>query len=199
MTTDKQPELPLAPAVRRGEAAGTSGAAILTIGHSTRTLDELIGLLRAHGVELLADVRAYPRSRRHPQFNIDTLPATLADAGIGYRHLQVLGGRRPARPDSANTAWRDPGFRGYADYMETAAFEGGLAALLETASRQRVAIMCAEAQPWRCHRQLIADALTARGVPVEHIMDAGRTRPHTPPPFARIIDGRVTYPAVLTP
>ena len=193
MTTDEQPELPLAPAVRRGEAAGTSGAAILTIGHSTRTLDDLIGLLRAHGVELLVDVRAFPRSRRHPQFNIDTLPAALADAGIGYRHLQALGGRRPARPDSANTAWREPGFRGYADYM------GGLAALLDTAGRQRVAIMCAEAQPWRCHRQLIADALAARGVPVEHIMGAGRTRPHTPPPFARIADGRVTYPAVLTP
>jgi uncharacterized protein (DUF488 family) len=199
---DKQPELPLAQVPHRGEAAAAGAAAVLTIGHSTRTLDELIALLRAHGVERLADVRAFPRSRRHPQFhpqfNIDTLPAALGAAGIDYHHLPALGGRRAARPDSANTAWREPGFRGYADYMETAAFAGGLVSLLELASRQRVAIMCAEAQPWRCHRSLIADALVARAVPVEHIMGPGARRPHQPPPFARIAAGRVTYPAVLT-
>jgi uncharacterized protein (DUF488 family) len=195
---DRQPELPLAPVPHRGNAAAPGRAPVLTIGHSTRPLEELISLLRAHGVERLADVRAFPRSRRHPQFNIETLPAALAAVGIGYWHLPALGGRRPVRADSTNTAWREPAFRGYADYMETAAFAGGLDALVEAARRQRIAIMCAEAQPWRCHRSLIADALVARAVPVEHIMGAGERRPHQPPPFARIAGGRVTYPAVLT-
>lgn len=171
----------------------------MTIGHSTRALDELIGLLRTPGVARLVDVRAFPRSRRHPQFNVDTLPEALGAAGIDYTHLQALGGRRPVRPDSNNAAWREPGFRGYADYMETAEFERGLAALLDLAARHRVALMCAEAQPWRCHRSLISDALVARGVRVEHIMGAGARRPHEPPPFARIAGGRVSYPAVLTP
>jgi uncharacterized protein (DUF488 family) len=193
-----QAELPLATMPHRGESATPGRRPVLTIGHSTRSLDELLELLRAHAVQRLVDVRAFPRSRRHPQFNIDTLPGALEAAGIAYAHLPALGGRRTARPDSANTAWRDPGFRGYADYMETAAFEDGLARLLEAASGQRVAIMCAEAQPWRCHRSLIADALVARSVPVEHIMDAGSRRPHAPPPFARIASGRVRYPAVLT-
>jgi uncharacterized protein (DUF488 family) len=196
---DRQAELPLASAAPRGEAVAPDGALILTIGHSTRSLDELAALLRAHGVERLADVRAFPRSRRHPQFNIDTLPAALAAMGIDYCHLPALGGRRTPRKDSANAAWREPGFRGYADYMETDAFERGLAPLLDVARRQRVALMCAEAQPWRCHRSLIADALVARGVRVEHIMGAGKRRPHQPPPFARIAHGRVSYPAVLTP
>ena len=196
--TNKQPELPLAASGPRGEGVTAGGTTVLTIGHSTRSLEDLIGLLREHGVQRLVDVRAFPRSRRHPQFNIDTLPAALAEAGIDYTHLQALGGRRPARADSANTAWREPGFRGYADYMETDPFERGLAALLELAGRQQVAIMCAEAQPWRCHRRLIADALVARGIAVEHIMGPGKPRRHEPPPFARIEKGRVSYPAVLT-
>jgi uncharacterized protein (DUF488 family) len=195
---DSQPELPLGPATHRGEAATRGRPPVLTIGHSTRTLEELIELLRTHGVERLADVRAYPRSRRHPQFNSDTLPEALAAVGIGYRHLPALGGKRAGRPDSPNTGWREPAFRAYADHMETAAFAGGLTALLDAASRQRVAIMCAEAQPSHCHRSLIADALMARGVPVEHIVGAGPRQPHAPPPFARFAHGRVSYPAILT-
>jgi len=195
--TDKQAELPLAVGPR-GEGVTAGPTTVLTIGHSTRPLDALITLLREHAVERLVDVRAFPRSRRHPQFNIETLPAALAAAGIDYTHLPALGGRRPVRADSANTAWREPGFRGYADYMETDAFARGLAALLDLAGRQRIAVMCAEAQPWRCHRQLIADALVARGVAVEHIMGPGKRRRHEPPPFARIEQGRVRYPAVLT-
>lgn len=195
---DKQAELPLLAAAPRGEAVQQGGNAILTIGHSTRSLEDLIGLLRKHGVARLVDVRAFPRSRRHPQFNIDTLPASLAAAGIDYSHLQVLGGRRPVRTDSKNTAWREPGFRGYADYMETPDFARGLDALIELAARQRVAIMCAEAMPWQCHRSLISDALVARGLRVEHIMGPGERRLHRPPPFARIAGGRVSYPGVLT-
>lgn len=195
-----QGELPLGTAAHRGDdLTGASAApAILTIGHSTRTADELAALLKAHGVDLLADVRAFPRSRRNPQFNIDALPATLAASGIAYRHLPALGGRRPPRPDSPNLGWREPGFRGYADYMDTPDFAAGLAALLALTRDHRVAIMCAEAQPWRCHRSLIADALLARGMPVEHIMGPGRRRPHRLPPFARLDGTRVAYPAILT-
>jgi uncharacterized protein (DUF488 family) len=196
---DREPELPLAPAPPRGDTPPAGSALILTIGHSTRTLEELIALLRAHRVERLVDVRAYPRSRRHPQFNSDTLPASLAAAGIDYGHLPALGGKREGRPDSKNIGWREPAFRAYADHMDTAVFAGGLAALLAAAARQRVAIMCAEAHPSHCHRSLISDALVARAVPVEHIVGPGPRQPHRPPPFARLADGRVTYPALLTP
>ena len=196
---DTQTELPLGPAPHRGAAATPGRTPVLTIGHSTRSLEDLIALLRAHGVQRLADVRAYPRSRRHPQFNSDTLPAALAAAGIDYCHLPALGGKRAGRADSANIGWREPAFRAYADHMDTAVFAGGMKALLDTAARQRVAVMCAEAQPAHCHRGLIADALVARGVPVEHIVGPGPRRPHAPPPFARFADGCVTYPAVLTP
>jgi uncharacterized protein (DUF488 family) len=196
---DREPELPLAPAPHRGEAAVSGHAPVLTIGHSTRTLDELIALLRTHGVERLVDVRAYPRSRRHPQFNSDTLPAALAAVGIGYSHLPSLGGKREGRADSTNTGWREPAFRAYADHMDTAAFTAGMKTLLDAAARQRVAIMCAEAHPSHCHRSLISDALVARAVPVEHIVGPGPLQPHRPPPFARIAEGRVTYPALLTP
>jgi uncharacterized protein (DUF488 family) len=195
----KQAELPLLAAAPRGEAAAPDGAPVLTIGHSTRALEELIGLLRTHAVARLVDVRAFPRSRRHPQFNIDTLPDALSAGGIDYTHLQALGGRRRARPDSRNAAWREAGFRGYADYMETPDFARGLEDLLALAARQRIAIMCAEAQPWQCHRRLISDGLVARGIRVEHIMGPGERRVHEPPPFARIEGGRVTYPALLTP
>jgi uncharacterized protein (DUF488 family) len=194
-----QGELPLAPVSHRGEqAGGMGGPPIVTIGHSTRPLDEFLSLLRQHGVGLLADVRAFPRSRRNPQFNIDTLPEALGAAGIGYRHLADLGGRRTARPDSPNGGWREPGFRGFADYMDTAAFAGALSALLALADCQRVAVMCAEAQPWRCHRSLISDALVARAAAVEHIMGPQARWPHQLPPFARLSGTRVSYPAVLT-
>jgi len=143
----------------------------------------------------LADVRTIPRSRHNPQFNADTLPTGLAAAGIGYRHLKGLGGLRHALSGSPNTGWQNASFRGYADYMLTADFDFHLAELIELARSARVAIMCAEAVPWRCHRSLIADALTVRGVQVEHIMSAKRRDPHRLTRFALVEGVRITYPA----
>src|SRR5512136_1742726 len=168
---------------------------IFTIGHSTRTLEQFIDLLQVHGVTLVADVRTVPRSRHNPQFNRDTLPEALAFAGIGYRHLSGLGGLRRTSPDSPNTGWRNASFRGFADYMQTTEFAAGLDELLGLAQQWRVAIMCAEAVPWRCHRSLIADALFARGIGVQHIINAGPAQVHRPTPFARIEGLSVTYPA----
>lgn len=169
---------------------------VLTVGHSTRSLEEFIALLRAHGVEQLVDVRTMPRSRRSPQFNRETLPAALAAIGIGYTHLPSLGGLRHAHADSPNMAWRNASFRGYADYMASPEFAAGLDELLALASERQVAIMCAEAVPWRCHRSLIADALIARGFAVEDIFSPMRRGPHRLTPFARIEGTRVTYPSV---
>ncbi|HEY3353141.1 MAG TPA: DUF488 domain-containing protein [Polyangia bacterium] len=168
---------------------------VLTVGHSTRSLEELIALLHAHEVRLLADVRTVPRSRTNPQFNRETLPAALAAAGIDYVHLPALGGLRHARPDSTSLAWRNASFRGYADYMQTPEFAAAVADLVARARGARLAIMCAEAVPWRCHRSLVADALTARGVGVEHIVSPKRRDPHRLTPFARVAGERVTYPA----
>ncbi|HXS94958.1 MAG TPA: DUF488 domain-containing protein [Candidatus Limnocylindrales bacterium] len=167
---------------------------MLTIGHSNRALAELIAMLRAHGVEALVDIRTVPRSRYNPQFNTDALPAPLAEAGIEYIHLPALGGLRHARKDSTNTAWKNLSFRGYADYMQTPEFDAGIDQLLAIDARKKAAAMCAEAVPWRCHRSLVADALTARGVPVWHIMSAEKKNPHKLTSFARVEDGRVTYP-----
>ena len=172
---------------------------MLTIGHSTRTLEEFAAVLRAHGVEHVVDVRTVPRSRRNPQFNREALPEALAAYGIGYTHLPSLGGLRHPHADSPNTAWRNLSFRGYADYMETPEFAAGLAELLALAGQRQVAIMCAEAVPWRCHRSLIADALLVRGVPVEDILSAARRAPHRLTPFARVEGTRITYPAVEAP
>jgi uncharacterized protein (DUF488 family) len=169
---------------------------ILTIGHSTRPIGEFLAALAAHGVECLADVRSIPRSRRNPQFASENLPASLEAAGIGYLHLPGLGGMRRPRRDSTNTAWKNDSFRGYADYMETAGFETSLERLIEIAQTARVAIMCAEAVPWRCHRSLIADALTARGIGVEHIMSAAAAHPHALTPFARVDGHKLTYPGL---
>ncbi len=152
-------------------------------------------MLKAHKVTLLADVRTVPRSRHNPQFNRDTLPGALADSGIGYVHLPGLGGLRHARSDSRNTGWRNLSFRGYADYMETSEFAKNLAELMRLEETARVAIMCAESVPWRCHRSLIADALTARGVPVRHILSAVKADLHKLTPFARVSGTEVTYPA----
>jgi hypothetical protein len=175
--------------------SGRGGALpILTIGHSTRPIDEFIELLRQHGVERLVDIRTIPRSRRNPQFNNEALAKSLEDEGIGYVHLKELGGLRHPRHDSINTGWRNDGFRGYADYMQTAEFEEALRRLLELCEGKRCAAMCAEAVPWRCHRSLLADALVARGIPVEHILSGGRRDVHSLTPFARIENGRVTYP-----
>ena len=168
---------------------------MLTIGHSNRPLDELIGMLQAHGVDLLVDVRTVPKSRYNPQFNTDSLPAPLRTAGIEYLHMPGLGGLRHARKDSINTGWRNDSFRGYADYMQTPEFEAALGELLHVSQGRRAAVMCAEAVPWRCHRSMIADALTARGVAVEHIMTAAKRNPHQMTGFARVEGTRVTYPA----
>lgn len=169
--------------------------AVFTIGHSTRSIEDFLELLHVHGVTCLLDVRTVPRSRHNPQFNRDTLPEPLREAGIGYGHMPELGGLRHARPDSPNMGWRNTSFRGFADYMQTPAFETGIEALIATATRERTVIMCAEAVPWRCHRSLIADALVVRGIPVKHIMSATRANPHVLTPFANVHGTHITYPA----
>jgi uncharacterized protein (DUF488 family) len=169
---------------------------VLAIGHSTRPIDVFVGLVAANGVTHLMDVRTIPKSRHNPQYNSDALAGSLRDAGIAYTHVPGLGGLRRARPDSANAAWRNPSFRGYADYMQTPAFTEHLAAVADLAKRERVALMCAEAVPWRCHRSLIADALVARGITVEEIVSETRRTPHKLTPFARVDGTSVTYPAI---
>jgi uncharacterized protein (DUF488 family) len=170
--------------------------AIFTIGHSTHPIDEFVHLLQTHGVEQLIDIRTVPRSRTNPQFNRDTLPNSLQAAGIGYLHMPALGGLRHARADSPNTAWRNASFRGYADYIQTREFAAAISILIELAGGRQVAIMCAEAVPWRCHRSLVADALSARGIPVEDILSAGRRQPHKLTPFAKVEGARVWYPGL---
>ena len=168
---------------------------IWTVGHSTRSGDEFIEILRGHGIEVLVDVRTYPGSRRYPQFNRAALAESLAAVGIRYVHEPRLGGRRRARPDSHNTAWRNAQFRGYADHMETEEFKNGVRELLELAASARVAVMCAEAVWWRCHRSLIADHLKARGVEVLHILGANKVEPHPYTSAARIVNGELSYEA----
>jgi uncharacterized protein (DUF488 family) len=168
---------------------------VLTIGHSTRTWQEFLKLLRAHHVDRVVDVRSIPGSRHNPQFNQETLRKKLRAARISYVHLGKLGGRRHSRRDSPNMGWRNTSFRGFADYMQTPAFDAGLERLLGLARTKRSALMCAEAVPWRCHRSLIADALAVRKIPVEDIISAGRTRPHTLTPFARVRGTHITYPS----
>ena len=167
---------------------------IFTVGHSTRSLDELVEMLRAHGVERLVDVRTIPRSRHNPQFNRDTLSKALHNRHLSYRHMKALGGLRHARADSINAGWRNASFRGYADYMQTPAFEDALARLLILAKEKPTAIMCAEAVPWHCHRSLIADALTVRGYPVRDIMSVTSAKPHLVIAMARVHGQQVTYP-----
>ena len=171
---------------------------VLTVGHSTRPIDDFIALLKAHGVERVVDVRTVPKSRRNPQFGQDALPGSLAAAGIGYTHMPALGGLRRPRPDSPNTGWRNESFRGYADYMQTSGFKTALEALIGLAGKEQVAAMCAEALPWRCHRSLIADALIARGVAAEDLASPTRRTPHKLTPFAQIRGQEVTYPREKT-
>jgi uncharacterized protein (DUF488 family) len=165
-----------------------------TIGHGTRALDDLIALLRAHDIRRLVDVRTIPRSRRNPQFDRDMLARALPAAHIVYAHAPALGGLRRPRRDSTNTGWRNAGFRGYADYMETSEFATALEALLVQAAGDRVAVMCAESVPWRCHRSLIADAATLRGAVVRHIIGRDRALVHAVTPWARVEGTRLTYP-----
>jgi 3-methyladenine DNA glycosylase/8-oxoguanine DNA glycosylase len=180
--------------MRMNRTESWTGARIYTIGHSTRTLDELTELLRAVGVRVLADIRTMPRSWHNPQFNGDTLRAGLRRRGLLYAPVAALGGLRRARKDSPNTGWRNASFRGYADYMLTKDFESGLSELRELTAKGTVALMCAEAVPWRCHRSLVADVLTVRGAHVEHIIGTSHPSPHRLTPFARVSRGRVTYP-----
>lgn len=175
----------------------TVSSPIFTIGHSTRPFDELVDLLRAHGVTQLADIRTVPKSRRHPHFAIESLSATLPAAGITYRHFPGLGGLRKPKADSINSGWRNEGFRGYADYMQTPAFNEAIDDLIAFAQAGTTAIMCAESVWWRCHRQLTADALVARGIEVRHILSAAPADAHKLTDFARVANGRVTYPGLV--
>jgi uncharacterized protein (DUF488 family) len=168
---------------------------VFTIGHSTRTALDFIHLLKAHRVGRLVDVRTVPRSRHNPQFNRDQLSPSLHRSRIHYRYMPGLGGFRHARKDSTNTAWHNASFRGFADYMQTPEFRQSLDDLIELAKRERIAVMCAEAVPWRCHRSLIADALLARGIEVREITSATRTRLHSLTPWALVKGTEVSYPA----
>ncbi len=178
----------------RRKAPGWAKAHIYTVGHSTRSTEELVELLHAHGIRTLVDIRTVPRSRTNPQFNQDTLPKTLARADIRYVHLPRLGGLRHARKDSPNSAWRNASFRGYADYMGTDEFAQGLEELRELTEDGPLALMCAEAMRWRCHRTLVADALYARGVVALHITSRTRAVPHELTPFAVLHGRQVLYP-----
>ena len=181
-----------------GSADEVPRGAVFTVGHSTRSIGEFIALLRANAIGLLVDVRRFPGSRRHPQFGREALAASLADAGIAYRHEEALGGRRAGDPSagpSPNTAWRHAAFRAYADYMATPPFRAALARLMADADARRPVIMCAEAVPWRCHRRLITDALLARGVPVFDIIGPGPAAPARLSEHAVAQGDGVVYPA----
>jgi uncharacterized protein (DUF488 family) len=169
-------------------------ARVFTIGHSTRTSDAFIRLLRAHGVDRVIDIRTIPRSGHNPQFNRPLLSRDLRRAGMRYTHMPGLGGLRHPRPHSANGGWRNAGFRGYADYMQTSAFRRSLDRCIRLAGESPVALMCAEAVPWRCHRSLVADALIVRGIPVSEITSGVRATPHSLTPWAEVHGLQITYP-----
>jgi len=173
-----------------------SSTTVYTVGHSTLPIERFLAMLRAHGIERLADVRTVPRSRRNPQFNAEALAESLRAVGLEYVPLRELGGLRKPRADSPNAGWRNDSFRGYADYMQTPEFARGLERLLELGRERRTAIMCAEAVPWHCHRSLVADALAVRGVPVVEILGEAEQREHTLTPFARVQGTTITYPPV---
>jgi uncharacterized protein (DUF488 family) len=167
---------------------------IFTVGHSTRSIDEFVGLLRAHGVKGIADIRSIPMSRHNPQFNTDVLKQSLQREHIRYKHIKELGGLRHAKKDSINLGWRNASFRGFADYMATQEFSEGLEALTKIANTRETAIMCAEAVPWRCHRSLIADALTKKGWIVRDIMSRTVAARHRLTPFLKTRKGQLVYP-----
>ena len=167
---------------------------IYTIGHSTRSSGDLIKMLKKEGIQAVCDVRTLPGSALNPQFNIDTFPGVLEKEGIKYFHMKGLGGLRHPEKDSPNAGWHNPSFRGFADYMQTPEFEKNLDSLVEIASRQKTAIMCAEAVPWRCHRLLIADALAVRGWRVEHIVGVRGLQHHELTPFLKVEGTKLSYP-----
>ncbi|HEY5213480.1 MAG TPA: DUF488 domain-containing protein [Acidobacteriaceae bacterium] len=168
---------------------------IFTVGHSTRSIDEFVELLRAHGVKGIVDIRSIPRSRHNPQFNADALEHSLQQEHMSYKHIQELGGLRHAKKDSLNLGWRNTSFRGFADYMATQEFSEGLEVLVKIANARETAIMCAEAVPWRCHRSLIADALTKKGWTVRDIMSRTVATRHRLTPFLKTRKGQLIYPA----
>lgn len=176
-----------------GNIGGSAVDTIWTIGHSTRPLEAFLALLAEYGIQTLVDIRSFPGSRNYPHYGKDALADTLLQHGIHYQWLRELGGRRRAAKDSPNTVWRNPSFRGYADYMSTPEFAQGLDQLLVVAAASRTTLMCAEAVWWRCHRSMVSDALCVLGVKVLHIMDANHSVPHPMTSPARIEDGRLTY------
>jgi len=178
----------------RLKKARKNPAPVFTIGHSTHPIEEFIGMLKAYDIETLADIRTIPRSRHNPQFSQEALAAALKSSGITYCYIKELGGLRHAKQDSPNMGWRNASFRGYADYMQTAAFEKALEELMALTENSRTAIMCAEAVPWRCHRSLVGDALTVRHIPVEDIMSAHKSSPHKLTGFAQVRGTKITYP-----
>ena len=184
---------------KQAEQRDWSPGTVFTVGHSTLPIERFIALLATYGVERLADIRTVPRSRHNPQFNADALADSLGEAGIEYVPMQALGGLRRPNKDSINGGWRNTNFRGYADYMQTDAFESALETLIELSRDKRVAIMCAEAVPWRCHRSLVADALCARGIAVVEILSDSNARLHKVTPFAHVEGVRVTYPPEQPP
>jgi uncharacterized protein (DUF488 family) len=167
---------------------------ICTVGHSTHPIEVFLAILHAHGVREIADVRTIPKSRTNPQFGADALKRSLEAEGISYRHIPSLGGLRHPRKDSPNDGWRNVSFRGYADHMQTEEFALGIDELLDVATVHRVAVMCAEAVPWRCHRSLIGDALLVRGVRVLDLMDDHTATPHSLTRFAKVDGFEITYP-----
>ena len=172
---------------------------IFTLGHSTHPIEEFAALLGAHGATLVVDIRTIPRSRHNPQFGEEELKVSLPEFGIGYRRLEALGGLRRTTADSVNTGWKNTSFRGYADYMQTGAFQDGIDELLRLADGQTVAIMCAEAVPWRCHRSLVGDALLVRGASVTDIYSVSSAKPHTLTRFAHVDGTTITYPPIPEP
>ena len=166
---------------------------IWTIGHSTHSLEEIVAMLHSFRIEYLADIRNYPGSRKFPQFNKDALQVNLPQHGLHYVHIKTLGGRRKVKPDSKNTAWRHPAFRGYADYMETGEFKNGIAELEKLAGQYRTAYMCSEALWWRCHRSLVSDFLKVKGWTVMHIMGIGKAEEHPYTSAASVVDGALSY------
>ena len=171
---------------------------IFTVGHSTHPIDEFIGLLQAHGIKEIVDVRSIPKSRHNPQFNEEDLKESLKQARIRYKHIKKLGGLRHTTKDSINLGWHNASFRGFADYMASSEFEEGLEALIKIASARETAIMCAEAVPWRCHRSLIGDALTKKKWLVRDIMSRTSSTKHRLTPFLKVRKGQLTYPALTT-
>jgi uncharacterized protein (DUF488 family) len=176
------------------QAAHWPEDAIFTVGHSTLSIEQFVTLIKTYGVERLVDIRTIPRSRHNPQFNDTALSCSLTAERLEYVPMPALGGLRHSRADSPNAGWRNKSFRGYADYMQTEAFTQALETLIRLSRAKRVAIMCAEAVPWRCHRSLVADALTVRGVPVFEILSESSYRSHKLTPFAQVEGVRITYP-----